>query len=213
MAWSSTNHVVVTNLLELPGDGTFRTTLLFSVTDKVGILDECLLAIKKQNISLTRIESRPSKTPEWDYDFFVDFNVENATQLSNIVSALKNVTKQVKIAGAETTEATEVSTPWFPRKKSDLDTFADKVLEMGEDLDSDHPGANDPEYRVRRAQITRIAKTHKSGQPIPTVEYTTREIETWGAVFQCTGFTLRPVMGLLTSRDFPTDMMTFVRST
>ncbi|CAJ0651330.1 6586_t:CDS:2, partial [Entrophospora sp. SA101] len=95
-----------------------------------------------------------------------------------------------------------VSTPWFPRKKSDLDTFADKVLEMGEDLDSDHPGANDPEYRVRRAQITRIAKTHKSGQPIPTVEYTTREIETWGAVFQCTGFTLRPVMGLLTSRDF-----------
>nr|CAG8506256.1 8433_t:CDS:10 [Entrophospora candida] len=202
MAWSSTNHVVVTNLLELPGDGTFRTTLLFSVTDKVGILDECLSAIKKQNISLTRIESRPSKTPEWDYDFFVDFNVENATQLSNIVSALKNVTKQVKIAGAETTEATEVSTPWFPRKKSDLDTFADKVLEMGEDLDSDHPGANDPEYRARRAQITRIAKTHKSGQPIPTVEYTTREIETWGAVFQCTGFTLRPVMGLLTSRDF-----------
>jgi len=24
--------------------------------------------------------------------------------------------------------------PWFPRKKADLDTFADKVLEMGEEL-------------------------------------------------------------------------------
>lgn len=159
----------------------------------------------------------------------------------------------------------------------DLDTFADKVLEMGEELDSDHPGAKDAAYRARRAEITKIAKTYKtcvsllsvqvhwilcksmlidlffsilylltSGQPIPHVEYTQTEIETWAAVFaklstmfpthacrehqyvfpllvqncgygphnipqlevvskflkDCTGFSLRPVMGLLTSRDF-----------
>jgi hypothetical protein len=28
----------------------------------------------------------------------------------------------------------ETSVPWFPRKMSDLDSFAEKVLEMGEDL-------------------------------------------------------------------------------
>lgn len=26
------------------------------------------------------------------------------------------------------------SVPWFPRKMADLDTFAEKVLEMGEEL-------------------------------------------------------------------------------
>ncbi|KAG9296936.1 hypothetical protein G9A89_006891 [Geosiphon pyriformis] len=224
----------------------FRTTLLFSVSDHVGILDECLAAIKSLHVSLKRIESRPSKTPGWDYDFFVDFDAESKQQLENVVGTLQNVTKKVHIVSADTNEATETHVPWFPRKKSDLDSFTEKVLEMGEDLSSDHPGAHDPIYRARRAEITRVAKTHRHGQPIPKVDYTSKEIETWGTVFRnlvklfsthacrehqyvfpllvqncgyrednipqleevskflkdCTGFTLRPVMGLLTSRDF-----------
>lgn len=34
-----------------------KSTVLFSIADKVGALDECLAAIKAMNISLTRIES------------------------------------------------------------------------------------------------------------------------------------------------------------
>lgn len=44
----------------------------------------------------------------------------------------------------------------------DLDTFADKVLEMGEELDADHPGAKDAVYRARRSEITNIAKQYKT---------------------------------------------------
>ena len=52
--------------------------------------------------------------------------------------------------------------PWFPRKLSDLDEFAEKVLSYGEELDSDHPGFTDPAYRARRQEITNIAKTYKT---------------------------------------------------
>ncbi|KAG0282916.1 hypothetical protein BGZ96_012711 [Linnemannia gamsii] len=223
-----------------------KTTVHFSITDKVGALDDCLAAIKAMHISLTRIESRPSKTAEWDYDFFVDFNAVDADQVRQVVKSLEPFAKHVHIVGAAGAGELPESTPWFPRKMVDLDTFADKVLEMGEELDSDHPGAKDAAYRARRADITKIAKTYKTGQPIPHIEYSQVEIETWAAVFEkltgmfpsyacrehqhvfpllvqncgygthaipqlevvskflkdCTGFTLRPVMGLLTSRDF-----------
>lgn len=34
-----------------------KTTLLFSITDKVGALENCLSAIKAMDVSLSRIES------------------------------------------------------------------------------------------------------------------------------------------------------------
>jgi phenylalanine-4-hydroxylase len=42
-----------------------------------------------------------------------------------------------------------------------LDSFVDKVLSYGEELDADHPGFLDPEYRERRAEITAIARTFR----------------------------------------------------
>ena len=46
-------------------------------------------------------------------------------------------------------------------KKADLDSFADKTLEYGAELDSDHPGFKDTKYRARRAEITALARTHR----------------------------------------------------
>ncbi|KAI8368019.1 Biopterin-dependent aromatic amino acid hydroxylase-domain-containing protein [Choanephora cucurbitarum] len=220
-----------------------KTTLCFAIQDKIGALESCLAAIKAMDISLTRIESRPSKTKEWDYDFFVDFDAKDADQVAKVIEGLRKHTKDVRVIGSDSTGD---SVPWFPRKLTDLDSFAEKVLEMGEELSSDHPGAHDPVYRARRAEITRIAKTYRTGQPVPEIEYTAEENETWGKVFRqltsmypthacrehqyvlplliqncgyndqqipqieqisnflkdCTGFTVRPVMGLLSSRDF-----------
>ncbi|CAG8561352.1 4545_t:CDS:2 [Acaulospora colombiana] len=187
----------VTHTVDANESGPFLTTILFSVEDRVGVLDECLSAVKNLNISLTRIESRPSKTPGWDYDFFIDFNSENADQLNRVAQTLEKITKQVKVIGAGNKQATEAQIPWFPRKKSDLDTFADKVLEMGEELDSDHPGAKDPVYRARRAEITRVAKTHRHGQPIPTIEYTPQEIATWDGEIKAYGAGLLSSFGEL----------------
>ncbi len=53
--------------------GNDKTSILFSVKDRVGILHDVLSSFKKQNINLTMIESRPSKQRPWDYVFFIDF--------------------------------------------------------------------------------------------------------------------------------------------
>jgi hypothetical protein len=47
----------------------------------------------------------------------------------------------------------------FRLVKTDPKNFA--TLQMGEELSSDHPGANDPEYRKRRYTITLNAKTFR----------------------------------------------------
>ena len=53
--------------------GEDKTSILFSIKDKVGALHDMLLPFKKYALNLTKIESRPSKKRAWDYYFFVDF--------------------------------------------------------------------------------------------------------------------------------------------
>jgi len=223
-----------------------KSTLLFSIENKVGALDQVLKTLAELKINLTRIESRPSKTAEWDYDFFVDFNVTSAAQNDEVVSHLKKVANQVHVISSVPAKQDNNQVPWFPRKLTDLDSFADKVLGYGAELDADHPGFKDAAYRQRREDITKLAKTFRTGMSIPKVDYTKEEIETWRIVFrklvalypthacrehryvfpllqancgykednipqlqdvsnflkECTGWTLRPVMGLLDGRDF-----------
>lgn len=46
-------------------------------------------------------------------------------------------------------------------------------------LDRDHPGFRDPEYRRRRDAIARQATAHRPGEPAPQVEYTEAEAGVW----------------------------------
>ncbi|RKP20409.1 tyrosine 3-monooxygenase [Rozella allomycis CSF55] len=227
-----------------PDNSSFYS-ILFTITDKIGALDNVLGIIKRVGVSLSRIESRPSKTSEFDYDFEIEFRLCDPKDIDKIMNAIKPAVKYIKLIGSMS-EKSENIIPWFPRRLSDLDSFANKTLQYGAELSADHPGFKDPEYRKRRDEITVIAKTYKIGQPIPRIDYTQDEIRTWGTVFEkltslypthacrehqyvfplliqncgytkdnipqlediskflkeCTGFTLRPVTGLLSSRDF-----------
>ncbi len=60
---------------QLPGvSGADKTSIMFSVKDRPGILHDMLNSFKKYNINLTKIESRPSKKKMWKYYFFVDLD-------------------------------------------------------------------------------------------------------------------------------------------
>ena len=49
-----------------------KTSILFSIKDKVGALHDMLIPFKQEGINLTKIESMPSKRKAWEYVFFVD---------------------------------------------------------------------------------------------------------------------------------------------
>src|SRR5664280_2559715 len=46
-----------------------RTSLMFSVMDRVGALYQALAAFRRYRINMTKIESRPSKRKAWEYFF------------------------------------------------------------------------------------------------------------------------------------------------
>ncbi len=50
-----------------------KTSILFSIKDRVGALHRMLQPFADRQINLTKIESRPSKKKVWEYVFFVDF--------------------------------------------------------------------------------------------------------------------------------------------
>jgi len=55
-----------------PPTGHDRTSILLSLTSKVGALHSTLAAFRRQRINMTKIESRPSKRKAWEYYFFID---------------------------------------------------------------------------------------------------------------------------------------------
>jgi len=84
--------VVGRNLLAASGDD--KTTILVSTSDTAGgagVLHHLLQPLAEQGVSMTRIESRPSRRKKWDYVFFID--IEGHAEESPISEALANLEK------------------------------------------------------------------------------------------------------------------------
>ncbi|XP_066561587.1 tyrosine hydroxylase 2 isoform X2 [Amia ocellicauda] len=124
------------------------------------------------------IETRPSKTSKknvQDLEFFVKCEV-HSSEIDILINSLKRVADDVRTIKEE-------KVPWFPRMIGDLDKCNHLITKYDPDLDHDHPGYSDPEYRKRRSFISELAFNYKEGDPLPRVEYTSEEISTWREVY------------------------------
>ncbi len=83
-----------------PATGEDRTSLMFTVQDKPGALFHALEPFDRLKISMSKIESRPSKRKAWEYFFFADVD-GHATepQLQEALSELEKHCTFVKILG------------------------------------------------------------------------------------------------------------------
>jgi chorismate mutase/prephenate dehydratase len=84
-----------------PPTGNDRTSLLFSVADKVGALHHALSAFRRYRLNMSKIESRPSKRRAWEYFFFVD--VDGHLNDRKVAQAMEHLAEQcnfVKVLGS-----------------------------------------------------------------------------------------------------------------
>jgi chorismate mutase/prephenate dehydratase len=84
-----------------PPTGHDRTSLMLSITDKVGALHRSLACFRRYRINLTKIESRPSKRKAWEYFFFVDCDGHiKEVKVANAIQLLGDHCSFVKVLGS-----------------------------------------------------------------------------------------------------------------
>ena len=215
-----------------------RISILTEISNDCGSLHDILRYFWKYDLNLTRIESRPARD---DGSFMMHIDFEGRTgdpMVDKMLTKIREHSKNVLVLDDKVV-------PWFPHHVSELDKFANATLDGGSDLQADHPGFHDQVYIARRKELAKIAESYSIGKPIPHIQYTQSELDTWGEVYlrlrslskyackeyndiiplmeqHCgyapdnipqvqdisdflssrTGFQLRPVAGLLSSRHF-----------
>jgi len=88
----------------LTASGADKTTILVSTHDTAGgagVLHQLLQPLAEFGVSMTRIESRPSRRRKWDYVFFID--IDGHAEESPVADALQKLEQSsslFKILGA-----------------------------------------------------------------------------------------------------------------
>ena len=84
-----------------PPTGRDRTSLMVSMSDKVGALHHALAAFRRCGINLTKIESRPSKRKAWEYFFFIDCDGHaQDKKVAKAMASLEQECSYVKVLGS-----------------------------------------------------------------------------------------------------------------
>jgi chorismate mutase / prephenate dehydratase len=89
--------------------GEDKSSVVFSVKDRPGVLRDALSAFAEEGINLTRIESRPSRKRAWTYVFFAD--LEGHPEEERVKRALKALDEHcpyVALIGAYPAVSSEV---------------------------------------------------------------------------------------------------------
>ena len=97
----NTTRFLVIGPHSCPPTGNDKTSLMFAVQDKSGTLLAALEPFQQLGISMSKIESRPSKRKAWEYFFFVD--IEGHAQDLPVVEALDELEKRctlLKVLGS-----------------------------------------------------------------------------------------------------------------
>lgn len=99
-----TNNItrfLVIGKMTTPRSGDDKTSLVFSVQDKPGVLYRMLQPFAQRRINLSKIESRPLKNKPWEYLFFLDLRGHrDEAPVKKAIESLKKNCVFLKIMGS-----------------------------------------------------------------------------------------------------------------
>ena len=97
----NTTRFLVIGKQDAASSGGDKTTILFSTRNKAGGLHAMLTPFAEHGISMTRIESRPSRRGRWDYVFFIDVEGHKSDpDLSKALDKIEQAATQFKVLGS-----------------------------------------------------------------------------------------------------------------
>ena len=88
----NTTRFLIIGQQQVPPSGEDKTSLLISTKNEAGGLHRLLEPLAEHGVSMTRIESRPSRRGVWDYVFFID--VDGHKDEAHVAQALAALEKQ-----------------------------------------------------------------------------------------------------------------------
>ncbi len=88
----NTTRFLIIGRDEVPPSGRDKTSIIVSSRNKPGALYSLLDPFRRGGISLTRIDTRPSRTEKWAYVFFIEF--EGHLQDDNIAAIVRELEEQ-----------------------------------------------------------------------------------------------------------------------
>jgi len=84
-----------------PPSGNDKTSIVFSVKHRPGTLYEFLKGFAARNISLTKIESRPTRQKPWEYNFYLDFEGHREDKApKEALENLEGISLFIKVLGS-----------------------------------------------------------------------------------------------------------------
>lgn len=97
----NTTRFLVLGNLETAASGADKTSLLLSAKNRPGALYRLLQPMVEHGVSMTRIESRPSRAGLWEYVFFIDVEGHVTDEnLRQVLTVLEQEASLLKILGS-----------------------------------------------------------------------------------------------------------------
>lgn len=102
-AHNRTRFVIVTDPHRHPqpkASGHDCTSLILSVTNRPGALHDLLVPLKRHGVSMSRFESRPARSGQWEYYFYIDLQGHpDEPQVQTALKELREVCAFFKVLG------------------------------------------------------------------------------------------------------------------
>jgi len=174
--------VLMESLQDEAANSKIKLSLLIKISSSLPGLKNIIKNLEALDGNLVHVETRDPRGGEdvvLDVLVTVEIVKERILPLISKVRGTEEV-QEVKVVGCKRATVKGV---WFPRHISELDKCNHILTKLEPELDMNHPGWSDKEYRARRKMIADITFNYKHGDHIPRIEYTKAEIDTWDAVY------------------------------